>query len=285
MQIPSWIWLIWRVLRLVIIAYVALTVLLLLFERRFIYHPSNQPVVPWDSPGIPVEDCWMQTADGNQVHGWWMGQENEEAPVVLFFHGNGGNLSHRVELLRLLHNRGFRILAIDYRGYGRSEGSPTEMGLYTDAEAAYDYLINRKDVSPGRIIAYGKSLGTAVALKLALSVPVGGVIMESPLASARAMAAEMVPIVPVGPFVRAEFNNVEWVTQLTRPLLVIHGDEDEIVPFEQGRAVYEAASGATEFFRVEGAGHNNVYRVGEERYLDKIATFCHAVTRQSTSGQ
>ncbi|MFW6456765.1 MAG: alpha/beta hydrolase [Planctomycetota bacterium] len=276
MNIASWWWFIWKVVRVLLISYVLLAVLVFLFQHKFVYHPSSTPMVPFEDPGIPVESCWIKTADGVKLHGWWMDQETD-APVLLFFHGNGGNLTHRVEWFRMLHNRGLRILAIDYRGYGQSGGSPSEEGLYSDAEAAYDYLITQKKADPNDIISYGKSLGTAVALRLALSQPVAGVVLESPFISAEAMAREMFPFLPPGPFVRSDFGNADRIGQLTKPVLIIHGDNDEIVPFEQGRVVFEAATGDREFYRIDGAGHNNLYKVGGEPYLERITEFCHRV--------
>ncbi|MFP4026190.1 MAG: alpha/beta hydrolase [Candidatus Brocadiia bacterium] len=278
-EVPKWFQPILTLVGLALGIYVSFIIMILLFEPRFIYHPSRKPAVPWEEPGITVEDCWLKTEDGWKLHGWWL-EATEEAPTLLAFHGNAGNLTHRVEYLHLLRRKGFNVLMIDYRGYGQSQGHPSETGLYKDAKAAYKYLTEEKKIAPGRIIAFGRSLGTAVALNLALSEPVVAVILESPFASAKVMAKKMIPFVPVSRFIRSDFDNAGRVSELEKPILVIHGDRDRVVPFEQGRAVFEATKEPKEFYRIGGAGHNDTYQVGGKVYFDRLMSFC----RESMTG-
>ena len=265
-------------------ALVVLSILALLLEDRFIYHPNLRPSDDWSPEGLDVNDCYIRTADGLRLHGWWLppkGEGTEEAPVVLFFHGNAGNITHRAENLRLLSGKGLGVLIVDYRGYGKSEGRPSEPGLYQDAEAAHRYLTEELSVSPQRIVCFGRSLGSAVALYLSTHREVAALVLESPLESAAAMARKIVPVVPLWCFLRSEFDNVTAAGQLKIPLLVVHGDADTLVPIKQGKRVFDAARTQKQFYVIEGAGHNDTYIVGGKDYVDTLADFCnrHAGTR------
>ena len=259
--------------------YATIVFILLVFEPRFIYHPSREPDGGW-APPPGVEDWTVRTADGLELHGWWLPADRSSSPVLLWFHGNAGNVTYCAELLSLLRGSGLGVFMIDYRGYGKSQGRPSEQGLYLDGEAAYRCLVEERGVEAGRIISYGHSLGSAVALHVALERPVAGLVLESPLADARTMARRIMPWVPVWPFVRSRFNNVGRIPGLHAPLLVIHGDCDETVPFEQGRAVFAAAPEPKKFFAVRGGGHNDNYLVGGRAYFDELIAFC----RQCTEG-
>ena len=267
-----------RVVRIVVLvgaAYLAFGVLVLLLENRLIYYPVRYPAGMWEFHGLSVEDCTFEAEDGVELHAWWLhAARTEAAPVLLWFHGNAGNITHRADNLRMLAERDVDVLIVDYRGYGKSEGRPSEKGLYLDGEAAYDYLTRERGVEAGRIVCFGRSLGAAVALHVAVQRPVAGVVLESPFASARAMARRMMPVIPLGPFIRSRFDNVGTVSKLDVPLLVLHGDRDELVPFKQGRAVFEAAPQAREFYTIRGAGHNDTYLVGGEPYFEALLDFC-----------
>jgi len=256
--------------------YVALIFLLLVLEPRFIYCPSRQPQGDW-TPPRGAQDCTIRTADGLELHGWWQ-PAHGAAPVLLWFHGNAGNVTYCAEMLGLLRGSGLSVLLVDYRGYGKSQGRPSEQGLYLDGKAAYRYLVEERGIEPGQIVSYGHSLGSAVALHVALERPVAALILESPLASARAMARRIMPWVPVWPFVRSRLDNVGRIEHLKVPLLVIHGDRDGTVPLEQGRAVFEAAPGPKRFFTVRGADHNDSYLVGGRVYFDELIGFCRQCT-------
>ena len=259
---------------------IVLVLAMLLLEGCMVYHPMRLPpdaeVAP---PG--VEDCTIRTADGLDINAWWLPPaEAETGPVLLWFHGNAGNLTHRAENLALLGRGGLGVLAVDYRGYGKSQGRPSERGLYLDGEAAYRHLVSERGVAPGRIVCFGRSLGTAVALHVALKEPVGGLILESPLSSARAMARRMIPLLPVWLFIRSNFDNERRIRDLRVPLLVLHGDRDEIIPFEQGRAVFEAAAEPKEFYAIQGAGHNDTYVVGGRGYFEKFFDFSQSCAQR-----
>ena len=264
----------------VALAAVLLGVMVALLENRFIYYPTRGPVGGWEPAGIEVEQCAFQTTDGLTLHAWWYEDKAALAsPVLLWFHGNAGNLTHRAENLRMLAGRGLDVFLFDYRGFGKSQGHPSESGLYLDAEAAYTYLVQRRGIAPGRIVCFGRSLGAAVALYVSLRQQTAGLIMESPFESAQAMARKMLPVLPLWLVVRSRFDNVGRIANLTVPLLVVHGGTDKLVPMRQARAVFEAAPEPKSFYTVEGAGHNDTYLVGGARYIERLVAFCEECVR------
>jgi fermentation-respiration switch protein FrsA (DUF1100 family) len=165
------------------------------------------------------------------------------------------------------------VLLFDYRGYGRSEGSPDEEGTYRDARAAHRWLVEEKRVPRGRLVLFGESLGSAVALDLALSRPCRALVLESPFASVRAMARAVYPFLPLSALVRTRYENEAKAPRLRVPLLVLHGERDEIVPFAQGRRVFAAAPEPKRFYAIPGAGHNDTYLVGGDAYWDAVRDF------------
>jgi hypothetical protein len=274
-----------RLFVLVCLVLVVVSAILIFFERRLIYFPTRDPVTSWRPAGLAVEECWFRTHDGLRLYGWWHpgqgGGELAQRPVLLWCHGNAGNISHREENLRLLAEHGLAVFIFDYRGYGRSEGTPSEDGLYLDAGAAYTYLVAERGVRPERVVCFGRSLGAAVALHLALEEKVAGLIMESPFQSVPAMARRQFPILPAWLLVRARFDNIRCVRGLAVPLLVVHGSQDDLVPIAQGRAVFDAAPEPKEFYVIEGAGHNDTYVVGGEEYFRRVVGFCSRCVAQA----
>ena len=249
---------------------VVLSAIMLLFERKLIYYPQRAHDVSPRDLGLAFEDLVLTAEDGVRIHGWYLPPSGEPRFTVLFAHGNAGNVSHRLDRALFLQSKlGASVLLFDYRGYGRSEGSPDEEGTYRDARAAHRWLIEQKRVAPDRLVIFGESLGSAVALDLALSRPCRALVLESPFASVPAMARAVYPFLPLWPFVRTRYDNEAKAPRLTVPLLVLHGDRDEVVPFTQGRRVFEAAPGPKRFFAIPGAGHN----VGGETYWSLVRDF------------
>ncbi len=250
------------------------------FDRRFIYYPT-----PWE-PGdwarrsqLPLEDVWCRTSDGVRIHGWLV-----EAPaspaVALLCHGNAGNIMHRLSLLQELHRRGLSVCIFDYRGYGQSQGTPTEPGLYRDAQAVYEYLTTTRHVPPSRLIVWGTSLGAAVAGELAAQQSVAGVILETPFPSVRAMARAYYGALPMHWLLRARYALARRLKRVHVPVLVMHGDRDRLVPLALGRDVYAAANEPKFFYVIPGADHNDTYDVGGEDYFHRVLAFI----RQTTAG-
>ena len=228
-------------------------------ERLFIYFPTKELSATPADAGLEFVDATVETDDGVNLHGWWVPGRNDEV-TLLWFHGNAGNLGDRVGLLELLHDElGIGIFAVDYRGYGRSEGKPSETGLYADAQAALDAAQNYAGASSEEIVIFGQSLGAAVAVELATSQPVRGVVLEAAFTSIRDMARHHYSFLPVGPLLRTSFDSESRIATIDAPLLMVHGQNDEIVPLDMGRRLFAAAEEPKEFSKVEGAGHNDVY--------------------------
>ncbi len=256
--------------------------LMLIFERRLIYFPQREHDVTPRQLGLAFEDLTLTAEDGVRIHAVYLPPPGEPRWTVLFAHGNGGNLSHRLDRTLLLQSQlGAAVLLFDYRGYGRSEGSPDEEGTYRDARAAHRWLVEEKGVPPDRLVVFGESLGSAVALDLALVRPSRALVLESPFASVPAMARAVYPFLPLWPLVRTRYDNEAKAPRLSVPLLVLHGDRDEVVPFSQGRRVFEAAPEPKRFFAIPGAGHNDTYLVGGEAYWAAVRDFLETLPEPS----
>ena len=249
---------------------------LVIFENSFIYFPSSYPHGDWGAPqreGVTVEDVELQTQDGIGIHAWYF--PNEEAEVtILFFHGNAGNLSDRFHWMTKLAEIPANILIVDYRGYGKSEGRPSEAGIYLDAEAAWDWLTGEKKMPAEKIVIYGNSLGGGAASELALRKPEArALILMSTFTSVGDMAAKMFPILPVKGLVRTRFANVEKVSEIKVPKLIIHGALDDLVPFSMGVMLHEMASEPKTWLELKKAGHNDITSLYGNRIVDEIRTF------------
>jgi fermentation-respiration switch protein FrsA (DUF1100 family) len=238
---------------------------------RFVFFPERQLAGSPADVGLRYEDVWFPAADNVRLHGWWV--PGERAATVLWFHGNAGNISHRLEHLKLLHDAvGPTVLLVGYRGYGRSDGSPSEGGLYADARGALAYARSRGEVDRERIVYFGQSLGSAVAVELATRRSPRGLILETPFTSIQEMAAGILPG-PLAHIVPRRFDNLDRIASIRCPMLFIHGDRDEVVPYEQGRRLFDAASAPKRFFTVAGARHNDAFVVGGKRYFDAVREF------------
>lgn len=247
------------------------------FEASVTFHPEREPWGgSWRASG-GGEEVWFETAGGARLHGWFVPAAGGQARAsVVYFHGNGGNVSYLDWVGEQLAARGFDVLLFDYRGYGRSEGSLSdERGLYEDADAAYDYLVRGRGARPERVVLYGQSLGTTAAADLAARRPCGALVLESGLSSAADMARVIFPWLPraVARLTRSKFDSVGKLPRAGCPVLVIHGERDEVIPVEQGRALHAAAPEPKQLMLIPGAGHNNLTIVGGQRYLDAVAEF------------
>ena len=264
-----------RVLAVVIVLYVSVGLLAKFTNliNHFIYFPERDIFQDPRDFGLEFEDVYLTTTDGVRIHGWFV--PGSGGPTLVWFHGNGGNISHRVDNIAGLHGHlGVSILIIDYRGYGLSEGSPTEQGTYLDAEAAVAHALSRPDVDPERVVLFGRSLGCAVAAEMAVRHDAYAVVLESPFTSVLAMARQAYPFLPgVGLLVGNMYDTLDKVARIDAPIMVLHGDSDEIVPFEMGREVFEAAPEPKRFFAIRDAGHNDTYGVGGAPYLDALGSF------------
>ena len=246
--------------------------LVLLFEEKLIYFPSRELDLTPAELTLESEEVTLETEDGLRLYGWFLpapsGGASEAAPLGLIYcHGNAGNIAHRLVRVAEMHAElGVDVLLFDYRGYGRSEGSPDEAGTYRDARAAYRYLVADRGIPADRIVLYGESLGAAVAVELATELPSRALVLESPFTSIADMARAVYPFLPARALLRTRYDSLAKIPEIRTPLLVVHGTEDATVPFEQGERLFERAPAPKRFLAVEGAGHSNVSAVAGERY-------------------
>lgn len=251
--------------------YLALLILTWLLQGCMIHFPARAMVATPAEVGLGYEEVSLTTADGEKLHAWFI-PAREERAVLLFFHGNAGNISHRLESLRIFHELGLEVLIIDYRGYGRSSGRPSEEGLYRDAEAAYDYLTRERGVPPEHLLVFGRSLGAAVGAHLASQRPVGGLILESGFTSVPDLGAQHYPFLPVRLLARYRYDTQGALSKVTAPVLVIHSADDDIIPFSHGRALFDAAAEPRQFLELEG-DHNTGFLRSRERYVRGLEDF------------
>ncbi len=246
-------------------------------DRYFIYFPDRDLVGTPADQGLEFEDVTFRAGDGVMLHGWFVPGPGEV--TWLWFHGNAGNISHRLDNIALLHRRlGVSLFIFDYRGYGCSEGNPSEKGLYKDAEAALAYLRARSDVDQGKLVLFGQSLGCAVAVETATRNQAYAVILESPFTSSSAMAKRLYPLLPLRFLITNKFDSASKIARVRAPLMVLHGSDDRTVPIEVGRELFDAANEPKRFYVIEGADHNDTYVVGGEPYLEALESFLQAPT-------
>lgn len=259
------------ILLTVVITYVVVVLLLFAFQKRLIFHPHRGlPHDPGDL-GLDYEETTFTTEDGAALHGWYV-PATESRGTVLFFHGNAGNIADRMDTILQLHRLGLNLLIFDYRGYGRSEGTPSEDGLYQDARAAYDYLKEERRVEADRLIIMGRSLGGAVAAWLAAHARCRLVILESTFTSAPEVAADIYPLLPARYMIRYRFPVQKWVDQIRVPLLIAHSENDKLIPYTHGQKLYHTAHAPKKFLELQGEHATATHDSGEkyEREIDKF---------------
>jgi hypothetical protein len=259
----------------------ALLLFLFIMQERMAFHPSREIEATPASLGLPFREVRAATDDGGEISGWWL-PAGEGAPSILFLHGNAGNISHRLGQIRELHEAGFAILIIDYRGYGRSPGTPSEARMALDARAGWDLLTGDLGVEGSSAILYGESIGSAPALRLALALQEGdgpaGLVLEGAFTSALEMARRAFPFLPVRWILRLRMDNIGAVKALKLPALFIHGSRDEVVPLSMGRELAEASTHAgSRFVEVPGAMHNTLWLTAPSRLAAEITVFAHEI--------
>ncbi len=243
-----------------------------LIERLFVYYPYKDLVGDPSQIGLSYQDLSLTATDNVRLHGWFVPRQGA-ARTLLVFHGNAGNISHRLEWIRLLHELNCHVLIVDYRGYGRSEGRPFEDGLYRDARAAYDWWARERRNKHEQLVLMGESLGGCVAVNLAAEKNADALILQSTFTSARDMAKTMLPLGLLQPLTGIHFDSMSKIGKIHCPKLVIHGDRDEIVPFRLGRRLFEAMTPPKEFYEVTGAGHNDLVWTAGPDYSRRLGRF------------
>ena len=241
-----------------------------IIESRSVFYPyKNIQAVPSDM-GLVFEDVYFPVENNIQLNGWFVGAK-KEAITILFLHGNAGNIGGRLEKISLFNKMGFNVFIIDYRGYGNSQGKPTELGINADARAAFDYLVTRDDIDRTKIIVYGVSLGGVPAVDLATQRDVAGLIVDSSFTNAADMAKKILPFVP-GFMLKTKMRSDEKIKEITVPKMIMHSIDDETVPFKLGQNLYSVASEPKVFLQMEG-GHNDGLIYNADRFESGIMDF------------
>ena len=248
------------------------------YQHNSLFLPDEMPRggVPDASPdGLATEDVWFESGPPGRavrLHGWWM-EHPKAAGTVLYCHGSSGTIAHRVGVFRQLRQVRVNVFAFDYRGYGQSEGVPSERGLLTDVRAAYDHLVGPLGRSPEEIFLFGHSLGGAVAIDAALDRPAAGLVVQSSFTDLKDMARALYPKVPLHLITRNGFRSIEKVARLTLPKLFILATDDPTVPASVSRRLYEAAAPPKDLFEVKSDGHNDVHLQGGRKYVRRLRKF------------
>ena len=245
----------WSIVRIAVIVYVVFGVILFLFQKRFIYQPRRGVTQTPEIIGVEFETVRLTTADGVSLSAWYVPSSMDRG-TVLFCHGNAGNISGRLPTIGKFHALGLNVMIFDYRGYGDSGGSPGEKGTYLDAEAAWDHLIDVRNARPERIVVFGRSLGGAIAAKLAVDRKPAAAILESTFTSIPDLARRMYPVYPTRLLARVRYDTIKRIGDLSCPVLILHSPDDEIIPYAHGRKLFEAAPEPKEFVEMTG-GHND----------------------------
>jgi fermentation-respiration switch protein FrsA (DUF1100 family) len=234
-------------------------------ERGSIYFPTRDYEAAPGDFGLRAETLEIPSSDGVRLAGWWI--RGVGSTALLYFHGNGGNVSHRLERTKMLvDSLGLDVFLVDYRGYGKSSGAPSEAGLCADGEGIYE-AARARGFTPDRIVLFGESLGGAVAVETALKKPARAIILEAPFLSIPKMARTIYPFLPSF-LVRTKFDNETKIGRVGIPKLIVAAEMDDVVPFEQTRRLFEVAAEPKQFFVIRGAAHNNTYIVGGREYLE-----------------
>ena len=251
----------------------------IMLDSQLIFFPDRDVTRAPADVGLHYEDAWFTAANGAQLHGWFIpAAGGESADTLVWFHGNAGNIGDRTDNLLILSRRlSVNVFIFDYRGYGNSNGKPSERGLYADGEAALAYLRARGDVDMTRLTLFGRSLGCAVAIELATRHPVKAVILESPFTSIDAMARRMrgglTSLIPTSWVVRSKFDSLSKIGNIHSPILLLHGDRDDIVPIEMAHELFATANAPKRFYPINGAGHNDTVVTGGDAYFNALKEF------------
>lgn len=249
-----------------------------MLDKHFIFFPVKGLTETPQSQGLQFDDIFFCAADGTRLHAWFLSSDSDF--TLLWFHGNAGNLSGHVdELGAMYRNLDLNILIVDYRGYGNSDGSPSEKGLYQDADSVVGYLRSRSDVDMTKLIVFGRSLGSAVAVETARRHGAYSLLLESPLTSIKEMVREVYPFFPGWILLRSRFDSLSKIAGLGIPTLILHGECDEIVPFHMGRKLFQTATGYKKFVVLENGLHNAPHLDNDTNYFNAIKGFLNGIPK------
>ena len=265
---------VWKFLILAACLYAGITALVYFQQSSLIYYPSiagrNLDASP-QQIGLAFEDVELLTEDKVRLHGWFIPSDNARG-TLLFFHGNAGNISHRLDSIAIFNRMNLDVFIFDYRGYGQSQGRVSETGTYLDAEAAWFYLVETRAIDADEIIVFGRSLGASIAAWLASRHRPAALILESSFSSVPSMAQRLYPFLPVKWLSNFSYDTRQYVSRIDCPLLVAHSKDDEIIPYAEGRLVFDAAPADKQFLDMRG-GHNDGFIATGQAYSDRLSRF------------
>lgn len=264
----------------ILVGLVSFNGLMFLAQPGMIFYPYDVLEATPADWGLDFEDVRLSAEDGVELHGWFVPHRGS-GRALLFFHGNAGNISHRGDSIAIFHRLGLNVLIIDYRGYGQSAGKPSELGLYRDARAAWRHLTEERGFDPSDIVVFGRSLGGIVAAKLASEARAGALVLESSFSSAKDAAREIFPLLSRILVLRFELDAAAYVRKAQCPVMVLHSPEDEIIPYDLGRRLFEAAPEPKRFFALRG-GHNEGFLLSQPGYEQSLSEFLRTLPSTPT---
>ncbi len=259
-----------KIIICVIFIFFAISLFLFFLQNKMVFHPLSEISTLPSDIGLDFQDLHLNTSDSISINAWFVPVYGS-LKTILFCHGNAGNISHRLDSINIFHKLGYNVLIFDYRGYGKSEGNPSEKGTYLDGDVAYEHLL-KKGIAERDIVIFGRSLGGAVAADLASRKKPAGLILESTFTSISDMAATFYPFLPTKLLCKIKYNTIAKVKKIQCPTLIIHSPRDEIIPFQMGQKLYETASQPKYFLEIRGS-HNDGYVDSGELYENGLKTF------------
>jgi len=262
------------ILSLIVIFIVLSVVFYTKIENFYVFFPQTDLEITPDDLHLNYRDVYLNSLDGEKLHGWFFPTDASH-PVIMISHGNACNISHMLDYANILTKKNLQVFLFDYRGYGRSTGAPSEKGVYMDAQAAYDYLVNKERIVADNIILFGQSLGAATAIDVAIKNHIRSIIIEGAFTSTKDMSKTMFPMNIVSFILPSNYNNLKKIAQITVPKLIIHGEDDEIVPFSMGKRLFEASMDPKYFYAIKAAAHNDTFIVGGKKYFEDLAYFAN----------
>ncbi len=261
-----------KILLAIALFYLVAIIAIYFAQAIFIYAPhmpTRELVASPSDIGLEFEALYLSTKDNEQIHAWYIPAKSHTTKTVLFLHGNAGNISHRLETIKIFNQLGLNLLIIDYRGFGKSTGKPSELGTYIDADTAWQYLIEEKNLTPDQIIVAGRSLGGGVAAELAKKVQPAMLILESTFTSMTEVSAKHYPFMPTSLIVKHEYETINKLKDIHCPIVIAHSKNDEVIPFEHSQRNFAAANEPKKFITLKG-GHGNGFLFSLDTYVNGL---------------
>jgi uncharacterized protein len=259
---------------LITVSITTLSALLYLIQPSLFFYPYRELIETPKHWGLEYDDVYLDSSDGIRIHGWYI-PHKQAKKVVLFFHGNGGNISHRGDSIKIFNQLGVNVLIIDYQGYGNSNGSAGEKEFYQDARSAWQYLIEQRGFKHDQIILFGRSIGAAVATKLSVETKPEKLILESAFSSSRDMADKVLPLISRITMIRYPFNSLQRIKDINAQLLMLHSPDDDIVPYYLGKKLYQSANQPKQFVELKG-NHNYGFMLSQPEYQQALDKFINS---------